>query len=256
MSLQHFAFPDTGQAVRTLDIDGQPWFVAADVCAILGITQPHRALAGLDTDEKGRHSMTTPGGEQVMSTVSESGLYSLILRSRKPEAKRFRKWVTAEVLPQIHRTGAYSITPAPAPGRRELAQMVLDEADRADAAEARAAALAPAAESWDRLADATGDFSVRQAAQILSRDPAISVGQNRLFSRLRTLGWVDTRGEPYQKFVDAGWLVRRTTAYSHPHTDEPVLTAQVRVTARGISRLRQAILGGAQLALHEGGGAA
>ena len=98
------------QQVRTLVINDQPWFVAADVCEALVIANTARALSRLDEDEKGIHSMNTPGGLQNMSIVNESGLYSLILTSRKAEAKRFKKWVTAEVLPAIRKQGRYEDT--------------------------------------------------------------------------------------------------------------------------------------------------
>lgn len=93
--------------VRTLLIDDQPWFVATDVCQALAIVNTARAMSRLDDDEKGIHSVNTLGGTQNMSTLNESGLYSLILTSRKAEAKRFKKWVTAEVLPAIRKHGRY-----------------------------------------------------------------------------------------------------------------------------------------------------
>lgn len=95
------------QQVRTLLINELPWFVATDVCAALSIVNTARALSRLDEDEKGVHNMNTLGGAQTLSTVNESGLYSLILTSRKAEAKRFKKWVTAEVLPAIRKHGRY-----------------------------------------------------------------------------------------------------------------------------------------------------
>lgn len=94
-------------AVRTLVIEGEPWFVAADVCEAIGYDHTPGALRRLDDDEKGVRSMHTLGGPQEMGIINESGLYSLILGSRKPEAKRFKKWVTSEVLPAIRKTGAY-----------------------------------------------------------------------------------------------------------------------------------------------------
>ena len=93
--------------VRIVERDGEPWFVAKDVCEVLGIREAHRSLTSLDDDEKGCHIMTTLGGKQEMAVVSEAGLYSLVLRSRKPEAKAFKRWVTHEVLPSIRKTGAY-----------------------------------------------------------------------------------------------------------------------------------------------------
>jgi hypothetical protein len=100
-----FEFDST--LVRTIAKDGQAWFVAKDVCDILGIDNPSQAVGSLDEDEKGITTTYTLGGPQELLTVNESGLYSLIFASRKPEAKRFRKWVTSEVLPAIRQTGRY-----------------------------------------------------------------------------------------------------------------------------------------------------
>lgn len=97
--------------VRTLLIDGEPWFVAADVCDALELQGRHRNfLRMLDEDEKGAHIVSTLGGPQEAQVVNESGLYSLIFKSRKAEAKRFKKWVTAEVLPAIRKHGRYEDT--------------------------------------------------------------------------------------------------------------------------------------------------
>lgn len=96
-----------GAKVRTATIEGQPWFCAADVCQVLELGNVSQAVARLDEDEKGIYSNDTPGGPQEMLHVNESGLYALILTSRKPEARSFKRWVTHEVLPQIRQTGAY-----------------------------------------------------------------------------------------------------------------------------------------------------
>jgi prophage antirepressor-like protein len=104
--------------VRTIAKEGQAWFVAKDVCHILGIADPSMALSRLDEDEKGTSNIGTLGGPQTMLTVNESGLYALIFTSRKPEAKRFRKWVTSEVLPAIRqRPGDTSAIPRTTPIR-------------------------------------------------------------------------------------------------------------------------------------------
>ena len=92
---------------RTLLINDQPWFVATDVSAALEYRDAFNMHRNLDEDEKGTRIVSTPGGEQEMLVINESGLYSAILRSRKPEAKRFKKWVTAEVLPSIRKHGQY-----------------------------------------------------------------------------------------------------------------------------------------------------
>lgn len=96
-------------AVRVVMQDGIVWFVAADVCEVLGTKNHRESLRHLDDDEKGVISNDTLGGQQKVSVVNESGLYSLVLRSRKPEAKKFTKWVTSEVLPAIRKTGGYEL---------------------------------------------------------------------------------------------------------------------------------------------------
>ena len=93
--------------VRTTIIDGEPWFVAADVCKALEINDTHVAMRKLDDDEKDRCLIPTLGGEQNMSVVNEPGLYSLVLTSRKPEAKAFKRWITHEVIPDIRKHGMY-----------------------------------------------------------------------------------------------------------------------------------------------------
>lgn len=107
--IQVFDFEDN--AVRVIDKDGDPWFVAADVARVLEYRDAEVACRALDDDEKGTLIVCTPGGQQEMLGINESGLYHLVLVSRKPEAKKFRKWVTAEVLPSIRKTGMY-IEPA------------------------------------------------------------------------------------------------------------------------------------------------
>ena len=123
-SMQAFAFDS--HAVRVVDIDGQPWFVAKDVCACLEIDNHRNVVARLDEDEKGVQSLDTIGGPQEMAVINESGLYATILRSQGAmtpgtPAHAFRKWVTAEVLPAIRRTGGYS-----APGLGQSMDAKLD----------------------------------------------------------------------------------------------------------------------------------
>ncbi len=101
-----------GTRVRTVLIDGFVWFVAADVCAVLGHTNSRMALKRLGADEKGVTNVHTLGGPQAVSVISESGLYLLVMTSRKPAAQGFRKWVTGEVLPALRRTGRYEVPTA------------------------------------------------------------------------------------------------------------------------------------------------
>lgn len=106
-------FTYQSQPVRTVSIDGEPWFVLKDVCDILSISNSRNVSSRLDEDEKGVRQMDTPAGKQEMTVINEPGLYNVILRSDKPEAKAFKRWVTHEVLPVLRKTGSYSVSPAP-----------------------------------------------------------------------------------------------------------------------------------------------
>lgn len=111
MKLQTFDFNES--PVRVELIEDNPWFVLADLCRVLELTNPSMVCESLDDDEKGLSSADTLGGRQKMLTVSESGLYALVFKSRKPEAQTFRKWVTAEVLPALRKTGKYEVPQTP-----------------------------------------------------------------------------------------------------------------------------------------------
>jgi prophage antirepressor-like protein len=241
--LQRFDFH--GAEIRTLMIDGNPWWVAADVCGALGIADTRKSVSYLDEDERTTSPVTDSlGREQQTYIVNEPGLYSLILRSRKPQAKDFKRWVTHEVLPSIRRTGSYSVAEV---SRKELALMVIQAEEEKEVLTARVRELEPAAQAWDVLASASGDYSLRDAAFILNRDPAISTGQNRLLRSIREFDMIDRNGVPYAKH--AAHLVERATSYNHPHTGEPVLSKQVRVTAQGLRYLHRRLGGEVPLQL-------
>lgn len=122
--------------VRTVDMDGAPWFVLKDVCEVLGLGNSRMVSDRLDEDEKGVSKIDTLGGVQNVTIINESGLYNVILRSDKPEAKPFRKWVTSEVLPSIRKTGSYTM---PKLSKEMQALFLLD--DRTQKQEARLTAL-------------------------------------------------------------------------------------------------------------------
>jgi prophage antirepressor-like protein len=115
-------FDYQGKAVRTVTKDGEICFVAADVCAVLEHTDPSKAVARLDDDEKGATTVRTLGGDQTMNVVTESGLYSLIFTSRKPEARAFRRWVTGVVLPTLRQTGRFDVRGEPSQNMAEKRQ--------------------------------------------------------------------------------------------------------------------------------------
>ena len=109
--IQVFENPEFGE-VRTLAIDGEPWAAAIDVAKALGYKEPQKAIrTHVDPEDKGVSKMDTPGGNQEVVIINESGLYSLILSSKLPKARAFKRWVTSEVLPTLRKTGSYSVKP-------------------------------------------------------------------------------------------------------------------------------------------------
>lgn len=245
--IELFTYRDT--EVRTVLRDGEPWFVAADVCDILGYSHTPSAIRRLDSDEYTQvefsqvtPNVRTPDGPppRPLTVVNEPGLYSLILWSHKPEAKQFRRWVTHDLLPQIRRTGRYEAKPAlPQTYVEALRELASSVEERERLAE-QVAELAPAAHSWNVLADASGDYDLRNAAQILSRDRAIKIGQNQLADLLRELRWVDTRNRrPYQAQINIGRLAVRIRTWEDPETGEPRNSYQPRITPKGLEFLHR-----------------
>jgi prophage antirepressor-like protein len=244
-------------------VDGEPHFVAADVAGALDLGNPRSSLALLDDDEKGVHTMDTPGGPQPMAIVNEPGLYSLIFRSRKPEAKAFKRWVTHDVIPQIRKTGSYSVPlldqdplAVIAQTHRQLGEAIAiahAERERADRMEFHALTLEPAAKAWDELMEAHGDYDVAQAAQILNRDAAIRTGRDRLFDYMESIHWIYRGGakrswRAYQSQVDLGRLRLAPKEYDHPRTGERTLgEPQIRVTVKGLFELHKRLGGISQL---------
>ena len=141
--LQVFECDDFGQ-IRTVNKGGCIWFVASDVCRALGVGNNRQALTRIDADEKGVIEIDTLGGKQTMSAVNEQGLYSLVLSSRKREAKEFKRWVTHEVIPTIRKTGSYSLagtnqqTKLQADYVKTIAKMVAKELKAQQAKEVKA----------------------------------------------------------------------------------------------------------------------
>lgn len=232
-------FKYEGQQMRHVLVDGEPWFVASDVARILDLGNVHSSVALLDDDEKGLHTVDTPGGAQSLLAVNEPGLYSLILRSRKTEAKLFKRWITHDVLPMIRKTGAFAV-----PKSREqlLARAVIEANSAISEAHQQIEALTPRAEAWDELASADGDYSVADAAKILAR-AGVQTGPQRLFEQLAGIRWIhrasDGKWRAYAAAVDNGYLTEKPQSHHHPRSGELVLDApQVRVTVRGLERLR------------------
>lgn len=201
-----------GQAdVRALqDESGEPWFVAKDVCEVLGFEHAPHAMRMLDEDEKGVRNMDTLGGKQNLTIINESGLYSLILRSRKTEAKRFKKWVTAEVLPSIRKHGMYATAQTvenmlsdPETAIKML-QTIKDERARNQELEAERDRLKPKAETMDALMATDTALPIGSVAKALHKD--FGIGRNRLFRFLRDNGILMANNEPKQVYLDRGYF--------------------------------------------------
>ena len=237
-----------GQEVRTVLIDGDPVFAAMDVAAVVGISKYRDAMAQLDDDERVSMAVDTLGGQQKISGVTEAGVYSLMLISRSPKVKPFKRWLTHEVLPAIRKTGSYTAMPQSySEALRELAANV----EAKELAEARAKELEVPAKAWGVMVAAGGDYAVDEAAKILSRDEGIEMGRNRLFQFMADLGWTYRQGarnswHAYQSQVDNGRIVlRMSAAFLNAKTGEMENPAPtIRITAKGIDALRAQLLKG------------
>lgn len=234
--------------------NGTPFVVAADFARAMGYSRTSDAVGLLDEDEKGAAIIRTPGGDQRVSVLYEDGIWELIFRSSKQEAKALKKRVK-EILAEIRRTGRYEAEPVvpdittPA-GVLAMAEQYVDVARRLVVSERRRVVaeeerdqLAPAAESWEALVEAGDDYALREAAQILSREPTIMIGQNQLSRLLRELGWCDRKSMPYQSQVNTGRLVARLREWTDRDTGEARTSYQVRITPKGMHDLRGHLLG-------------
>lgn len=208
--MQIFNF--NGNAVRTTkDKKGEPWFVAKDVCEVLGINKYRDAVSRLDDDERGSVLVDTLGGKQDVSTVNESGLYTLIMKSRKPEAKAFRKWVTSEVLPAIRKDGGYIAsradeTPEMIMARAlQVAQATIEKHQRQLAEAEKQIEEAKPKVAFVEL------FCTAKNSNVLIREYANTVnqalglkgfGQNAMFDYLKSCEYLTCNGYPTKKATD------------------------------------------------------
>lgn len=223
MSTEIQRFDFKGAALRTLtDEAGEPWFVAKDVCDILGHSNVSMALDRLDDDERSKFNLGRQGETNI---VNEAGLYSLVLGSRKPEAHEFKRWVTHEVLPSIRKTGGYIPTTDADDDMTILAKAVMIGQRTMEAQKRRIAeqsehikALEPKARFADAVAASDGTCLIGELAKML-RQNGLDIGQNRLFEILRQDGYLGKTGSnrnvPTQKAMDLGLFRIKETAITH-----------------------------------------
>lgn len=213
---QVFSSQEFGTIRAMRDGGGEPWFVAKDVCDALGLDTSH-VRRGLDNDEV----TTLPnwqGKGAAPLIVSEAGLYSLVLKSRKPEAKRFKRWVTHDVLPAIRREGGYMVARQDETPEQTMARAVLIAQKTIERKDARIAELEPKALFADAVAASDGTCLVGELAKML-RQNGVEVGQNRLFDVLRNDGFLGKSGSnrnvPTQRAMEMGLFRIKETAITH-----------------------------------------
>ena len=206
--------------VRTLMKDGQPWFVGKDVAVILGYNEPHKAIARhVDEDDGMKHPVIdSMGRTQNVTIVNESGFYSLVLASRMPNAKRFKRWVTSEILPTIRRTGGYvgnedmfveSYLPFADDAVKNLFRLnlmtirQLNEKIRRDE---------PLVQFANQVADTENVIDIGRMAK-LANEENIRIGRNTLFRWLKGRKILMSNNIPYQQFIDRGYFVVKESVY-------------------------------------------
>lgn len=244
--IQRFDF--RGASLRTLtDEEGEPWFIAKDVCDILGMSNPSMAVIALDKDEVAQidpkdYLGSENRSNQAVNIVSEPGLYKLIMRSRKPEAKEFQRWVTHDVLPQIRRTGGYIPTSESDSDEDIMARAVLvaqktikQKNQQIAEQQTRIVELEPKARFADAVAASDGTCLVGELAKML-RQNGMDIGQNRLFRLLQADGYLGKSGSnrnvPTQRAMDLGLFRIKETTVTHAdgHT---TVSRTPKVTGKG-----------------------
>lgn len=236
--------------VRTIEKNGEPWFVANDICKVLGHTNSRVAVAALDEDEKGVSKVYTLGGEQQMTVVNEAGMYQLVIRSNLPAAKAFKRWITHEVIPTIRRHGAYatettieSIIADPESGIK-LLQALKAEQERRKEAEAIAEAQRPKALFADAVAASDNSILVGELAKIL-RQNGVETGQNRLFRWMRDNGYIMRyTNVPTQYSMERGLMEVKERAINNPDGSVRI-TQTIKVTGKGQAYFVNKFIGGA-----------
>lgn len=225
--LQIFNSPEFG-AIRTIEKDGEPWFVGKDVATILGYAKPLNALAThIDEDDSLKQGLTDNMGRmQETIFINESGLYSLVLSSKLPTAKKFKRWVTNEVIPSIRKHGAY-MTPETlekvllSPDTlMQLAQNLKDEQEKRKALEAQIESQKTAVLFTGAVETSKTSILIGELAKMLKQN-GVNIGQNRLFAWMREKGYLIKRkgtdyNMPTQRSMEMGLFEIKETTINNP----------------------------------------
>ena len=231
--LQIFNNPEFGE-VRTVNIGGEPWLVGKDVSVALGYANPQRAIRDhVDDEDKGVTEMVTPGGTQKVPIINESGLYSLVLSSKLPTAKKFKRWVTSEVFPAIRKTCGYHVPQSPEEQMAQgllAAQKLLAEKDK------RIEEMRPKEIFADAVSVSKTDILIGDLAKLIKQN-GHDIGQKRLFSWLREKGYLIKRkgldwNMPTQKAMEMKLFRVKETVVTHAdgHT---TVSKTPKVTGKG-----------------------
>jgi prophage antirepressor-like protein len=220
--------------VRTVIRENEPWFVVTDLCRVLEIGNTSDAVKKLEKDEVDKIEVTDNlNRKQISYVVNEPGLYTLILRSNKPEAKRFKRWITHNVLPEIRKTGSYSLgVPKTFP---EALRLAADQAERIEkqqkVIEFQSSKIERDKPKLDFLQDV---FRSRDVITLQETAKAIDLGmgQNRLFRFLREHGILMKNNQPYQKYVDQGHF--RMIAEKYSRGNKPAVYMKTVVLPKGL----------------------
>lgn len=225
-------------AVRTVVIDNEPWLVGKDVAECLGYSNSSKAVMVHVDDEDKRKEMLTAdsqNGNVVTETtiINESGLYSLVLGSKLPEAKKFKRWVTSEVIPQIRKTGAYKLPQTYSQALLELAK----EVEAREKAEALALEMKPKADFFDAVADSKTAVGMNDVAKVLNFK---GFGRNKMFEFLRNQGVLMSDNIPKQHYVDCGWF--RVIEQKYQRNGETCINFKTLVYQKGIGGIRNLLI--------------
>lgn len=214
-----------GNEVRTIEINSEPWFVLADVCKALELSSPHKVADRLEPFEKGRNLIPTLGGAQEMTIINESGLYAVTMRSDKPKARQFRRWVTGEVLPTIRKHHAYMQDDVLEKALTspdfliQLATQLKSEREQREQLEQKAEQDKPKVLFADSVATSETSILVGELAKILKQN-GVNTGQTRLFAWLRDHGYLIKRkgtdyNMPTQRAMEVGLFEVKQTCITH-----------------------------------------
>jgi anti-repressor protein len=230
--MQIFENAEFGQ-VRTVVIDNEPWFVGKDVADILGYSNSRKAIADhVDEEDKGVTICDTLGGKQEMTVINESGLYALVFGSKLPSAKRFKHWVTSEVLPAIRKTGQYK---APATPEEQMAQGLLAAQKLLAEKNQQIEEMKPKAIFADAVSASKTSILIGDLAKLI-RQNGVDVGQKRLFGWLREHGWLMKGGAsknmPTQRGMEMGLFEVKEGSYVNGDGVN-VTTKTTKVTGKG-----------------------